>query len=228
MTIFVAAYLPIIINDPKAILTQIGTRLFPFDRGLVHDYIAGNVWGLYVLIMKYPVNLYTRYTTGEKVPLNFKPDDLDYYKKISLVLTVASLMPIIIKMFVSKRFKADIRVFCDYLALVNFIAFNFGFHVHEKAILMTYLPLVLGRGTKDTLTSLLGLVMTWSFLPLIPPTRGIETFAKHMLLGMQMSIYWRCGRAVETANKEAVGNVNWADWTFKWFFRFMVLFIIAV
>ena len=32
-----------------AVVKQIGSRLFPFDRGLVHDYMAANAWELYVI-----------------------------------------------------------------------------------------------------------------------------------------------------------------------------------
>lgn len=33
------------------------------------------------------------------------------------------------------------RNFCHYLALVNMLSFNFGYHVHEKAILLVTIPL---------------------------------------------------------------------------------------
>ena len=85
-------------------------------------------------------------------------------------------------MFRDKQFVTSGSRFCEYLTMVNFISFNFGFHVHEKAIFMAYLPLVLARGN-DRMVRLLGLVGTWSLFPLIPPTFGAETLAKHLVLG---------------------------------------------
>ena len=63
--------------------------------------------------------------------------------------------------------------FCKYLALVNFIAYNYGFHVHEKAILMVYIPLLISVLKNSSFVevqrvSLLGVVMVWSFAPLLP------------------------------------------------------------
>jgi hypothetical protein len=83
-------------------MKQILSRLFPFDRGLVHDYIAGNFWGLFVLVMKFPVNLYIRRVTGLKVALDFQPSDLSFYKKLSLGLTVLFLIPLVVKMIRTK------------------------------------------------------------------------------------------------------------------------------
>jgi len=37
-------------------LSQIVSRLFPFDRGLVHDYMAANVWELHIIFNKYVLN----------------------------------------------------------------------------------------------------------------------------------------------------------------------------
>lgn len=76
-----------------------------------------------------------------------------------------------------------------YLAAVNFCAFNFGYHVHEKAILMTYIPLASNiTSDKDKLRlKILGIVSLWTLLPLIPGKT--ESIVKHALLIMQIVIY---------------------------------------
>lgn len=64
------------------------------------------------------------------------------------------------------------RTFLFYLAACNFIVFNFGFHVHEKAILMTVIPLALevhsGSSNWTKLRFLLiKTIALWTLLPLL-------------------------------------------------------------
>ena len=46
------SFFPIIRQDPINILAQIGSRLFPFERGLVHSYMASNIWALYIVVLR--------------------------------------------------------------------------------------------------------------------------------------------------------------------------------
>lgn len=76
------------------------------------------------------------------------------------------------------------RTFIFYLAATNFVVFNFGFHVHEKAILMTVIPLALdinsGSGTWTKLRFLLlKTVAVWTLLPLLISPG--ETLVKHLI-----------------------------------------------
>ena len=83
--------------------------------------------------------------------------------------------------------------FCVYMALCNLIAFNFGFHVHEKAMLLVTIPLgidlVMGNKKSDTSIlrfKIIKLVLMWTLLPLIFTPR--ETFLKHSLFALDILI----------------------------------------
>jgi hypothetical protein len=99
----------------------------------VHDYMAANIWAFWVVLCKVQHKYY--HHEGR-----FKITDFDFYKQITMITTIVFLMPLIASML----FKINKDNFCKYLALVNMIAFNFGYHVHEKAILMVYIPLLIG------------------------------------------------------------------------------------
>ena len=77
-----ASFLPVIWKAPIPIITQIGTRLFPFERGLVHDYMASNFWAIYMIgyksVLALPI-LYQRFVTKVKTtPLSFKITDFAF------------------------------------------------------------------------------------------------------------------------------------------------------
>ena len=103
-----------------------------------------------------------------------------------------------------------------FLAIVNFVAFNFGFHVHEKALLMVYIPLLMGAKTDgDKLrVKFLGTVMMWTLLPLIPG--NIESAVKHLLFFLQLAIYRTCF------------TIKCTPWWCKLFYRTVVAVIIVI
>lgn len=85
-----------------------------------------------------------------------------------------------------KRIEA--QNFCQYLALVNMLSFNFGFHVHEKAIMLVTIPLGLAlfqhQQSKNPLViremmvdirrfKMLKLLMLWTYFPLIYTMRDL-------------------------------------------------------
>jgi alpha-1,3-glucosyltransferase len=77
------------------------------------------------------------------------------------------------------------KTFLFYLAACNFIVFNFGFHVHEKAILMTIIPLALDTHQGSTSWAklrfvLLKTIAVWTLLPLLISPG--ETLVKHLIL----------------------------------------------
>jgi hypothetical protein len=105
--------------------------------------MASNFWALYMIVYKIylaiPI-LYSRYVNKVKTELlTFKITDHSFYKKVSMIFTMVFMFPVIYKMILNMNTKN----FCKYLAIVSLVSYNFGYHVHEKAILMTYIPLLL-------------------------------------------------------------------------------------
>lgn len=97
------SFIPAIYRDPLPILNQIALRLFPFERGLVHDYMASNFWAIYMIGYKIKLAvpiLYERIVTKVKSkPLSFHITDFAYYKKLSMTTTVIFLLPLVAKMW---------------------------------------------------------------------------------------------------------------------------------
>ncbi|RPA87864.1 ALG6, ALG8 glycosyltransferase [Ascobolus immersus RN42] len=128
-------------------IPQVLSRLFPFSRGLTHAYWAPNVWAIYsfldrFLIMVAPklglhvdasaVNSVTRGLVGDSafaVLPNVTP-------RVTFVLTLAFQMMFLIKPFLYPTFDN----FLASLTLCGYGSFLFGWHVHEKAILLVLIP----------------------------------------------------------------------------------------
>ncbi|KAI8816632.1 glycosyl transferase [Fimicolochytrium jonesii] len=144
LTVFAASFSPFIHHLP-----QILSRLFPFKRGLCHAYWAPNFWALYagadrvlVLAAKLfrhprPPSLAspTRGLIGDTT-FTLLPAITPLH---TLLLTIATQLPVLYALW--KRPKKD--VFVDAVVMCGFGAYLFGWHVHEKAILIVLVPLSL-------------------------------------------------------------------------------------
>ncbi|KAK5135512.1 glycosyl transferase [Meristemomyces frigidus] len=128
-------------------MPQLLSRLFPFSRGLCHAYWAPNVWAMYsfsdrVLIYAAPyiklpinadaVNSVTRGLVGDTsfaVLPNVTP-------RVTFVLTLSAQMPALIKLFIRPTWDNFVAT----ITLCAYASFLFGWHVHEKAILLVIIP----------------------------------------------------------------------------------------
>ncbi|KAK0944709.1 glycosyl transferase [Friedmanniomyces endolithicus] len=128
-------------------IQQVFSRLFPFSRGLCHAYWAPNVWALYsfsdrVLIyaapyLKLPVNAeavnsVTRGLVGD-TSFAVLPD---ISPRTTFVMTLAAQIPALVKLFLRPTWDNFVAT----LTLCAYASFLFGWHVHEKAILLVIVP----------------------------------------------------------------------------------------
>ncbi|ORY33541.1 dolichyl pyrophosphate Glc1Man9GlcNAc2 alpha-1,3-glucosyltransferase [Rhizoclosmatium globosum] len=145
ISVFLVSFGPFIQHIP-----QVLSRLFPFKRGLCHAYWAPNFWALYSFADRVAIQglklagkgaelgevpSLTRGLVGNSVFAvlpNIEPIH-------TLILTVVFQLPSLYSLW--KRPTKD--AFVDSLVLCGFSSFLFGWHVHEKAILLVLIPLSL-------------------------------------------------------------------------------------
>ncbi|KAI9894763.1 MAG: glycosyl transferase [Vezdaea aestivalis] len=142
--IFAAAFGPFVYWNQ---MDQLLSRLFPFSRGLCHAYWAPNVWAMYswvdrVLIFVAPkiglavdrsaVNSVTRGLVGD-TSFAVLPE---VTAKTTFVLTLIFQVIPLIRLFQ----KPTWEMFIGAVTLCGYASFLFGWHVHEKAILLVIIP----------------------------------------------------------------------------------------
>lgn len=64
---FIVAFLPFVIKGGFEQVAQIFSRLFPFERGLIHDYWAPNFWAIYYFIDKLANILLARFIPSSNI-----------------------------------------------------------------------------------------------------------------------------------------------------------------
>jgi alpha-1,3-glucosyltransferase len=128
-------------------LEQLKSRLFPFARGLTHAYWAPNVWAIYsfvdrvaILLAPYlglsvdkdAVRSVTRGLVGDTA-FAVLPD---VTAGTCFALTLAFQVIALTKLWLTPTWET----FVGALTLCGYAAFLFGYHVHEKAILLVIIP----------------------------------------------------------------------------------------
>ncbi|XP_024117035.1 probable dolichyl pyrophosphate Glc1Man9GlcNAc2 alpha-1,3-glucosyltransferase [Oryzias melastigma] len=131
-------------------LPQVLSRLFPFKRGLCHAYWAPNAWALYNALDKVLATLGVRLKLLKEAELpqasmtgglvqEFQHSVLPSVSpSVTLVCTLLSILPALASIWRRPR---GARGFLRCLLLCALGSFMFGWHVHEKAILIAILPL---------------------------------------------------------------------------------------
>ena len=186
-------------------LPQLLSRLFPFKRGLTHAYWAPNIWALYNtadtiltrLVLSKSGSSLTRGLVGEGSHL-YLPS---VSPMVTLVCTLVAMLPgIIIGMRVN-RSSNPFLTFVTSLTLCGFASFLFGWHVHEKAILMVIIPFTLVAVEQPAVTpiyTLLSCVGVFSLFPLVNQLREVPIKICLLLLN-----YIFCLRPLQKCHSDA-------------------------
>ncbi|GAA5982832.1 hypothetical protein JCM5350_003002 [Sporobolomyces pararoseus] len=136
-------------------LQQIISRLFPFQRGLNHAYWAGNVWALVSaadrVLVKY---LVSRGVQIDSAALTSSSRGLigsttfgvlpNVSPSVTFLLTLVFISIYLMKLWFNPAYKK----FLDAVVLSAMTSFLWGWHVHEKAVLLFLVPLSL-TSTED-------------------------------------------------------------------------------
>ncbi|XP_056643004.1 probable dolichyl pyrophosphate Glc1Man9GlcNAc2 alpha-1,3-glucosyltransferase isoform X1 [Diorhabda sublineata] len=175
MGVFLITYFPFYDQLP-----QILSRLFPFKRGLCHAYWAPNFWAIYNTVDKIGFFLVSRFTneilttdtasmTGGLVQ-EFSHSLLpNITPTITMILTALFMLPPMIKLFLLDKHPTH---FLRCMVICAMTSFVFGWHVHEKAILMVIIPLsILSilNPTDAKIFLILSTVGHYSLFPLLFP-----------------------------------------------------------
>jgi len=139
-------------------LEQVLSRLFPFGRGLCHAYWAPNTWAVYntvdkVLVVagkmmgKLDSSVTVASMTGGLVQDITHTVLPNISPLATAIITQVSMVPALVKLWTSPN---SVTMFLRCLVLCAWSSFLFGWHVHEKAVLLIILPLaILALGSKQ-------------------------------------------------------------------------------
>ncbi|XP_030751587.1 probable dolichyl pyrophosphate Glc1Man9GlcNAc2 alpha-1,3-glucosyltransferase isoform X2 [Sitophilus oryzae] len=195
ISVFVASFGPFFADIP-----QVLSRLFPFKRGLCHAYWAPNFWALYNVADKSATVLFPKLNipirnssvatmTGGLVQ-EFTHTVLPNIVPITtLLLTVAFVLPATIKLFFMNKNATN---FLRCLVLCGLTAFLFGWHVHEKAILMVIIPLSILSIVEPTDAKIFLILSTtghYSLFPLLFPSSLLSIKVLLLVLYSSYSFY---------------------------------------
>ncbi|XP_035891146.1 probable dolichyl pyrophosphate Glc1Man9GlcNAc2 alpha-1,3-glucosyltransferase [Anopheles stephensi] len=158
-------------------IPQVLSRLFPFTRGLTHAYWAPNFWALYNTADKALAVALGKVAKGSStggLVQTFEHTVLpSITPAVTFALTGVFMVPILLKLWTLKSTASHValgRSFVRAIVLCGCTSFLFGWHVHEKAILMVLIPLTLlaiGNQNDARWTIFLGVVAHYSLFPLL-------------------------------------------------------------
>ncbi|XP_025208473.1 probable dolichyl pyrophosphate Glc1Man9GlcNAc2 alpha-1,3-glucosyltransferase [Melanaphis sacchari] len=197
--VFSISFGPFIFNGQ---ILQVFNQLFPFKRGLSHAYWAPNFWALYntadigakITYKDYDLiknNNSASMTRGlvQEFEHTVFPS---ITPQITFILTIIFMLPCLYKLWKFNRNPID---FVRCLVLCGLTSFMFGWHVHEKALLLAVIPLTIlvFTSTNDcSMFTMLSTISTYSVFPLL--FKPFEFITKSLLLLVNVSFLYNTGK----------------------------------
>lgn len=142
--VFAVAFGPFVYWDQ---LDQLKARLFPFSRGLCHAYWAPNVWAIYSFVDRLLI------LAAPYLKINVDPTALQSVTRGLVGDTAFAVLPTIkpsqcfgltlafqVLALTRLWLKPTWDMFVGALTMCGYASFLFGWHVHEKAILLVIIP----------------------------------------------------------------------------------------
>lgn len=187
VAVFAVAFVPFARHLP-----QLLTRLFPFSRGLTHAYWAPNMWALYSFLDRVLIQMYrhlpgfrlalqrlvgaditTRLAAGlEVLALATRGivGDVAFAvlptvtPKVTFILTLFYMVLALIPLAISPTYPR----FLGAMTLCGYALFLFGWHVHEKAVLVVIWPFTFLAARDRALLKPFFLLVAAGFVLLFP------------------------------------------------------------
>lgn len=172
------------------VVPDLASRLFPFNRGLTHAYWAPNFWAVYSFADRLLIQVYQRIPIA-RVPLrkifHFNASallkksllgsstrgivgDVEFHilpaitPHLTFMLTLFYQLMSLIPLFLHPTFER----FVGALTLCGYASFLFGWHVHEKAVLIVIFPISFLVPRDKRLLSQYTLLVACGYVSLFP------------------------------------------------------------
>lgn len=199
-------------KTPLQILIQIKSRLFPFHRGLTHSYWAPNFWALYNMLDKIISTLLRK--KGEIASLTGGVVGIDQGSHIILpkitpnltMILCLSISFLIVSLLNLKKSKSSKWItFLRSCFHSSMCFFMFGWHVHEKAIVTSMIPLILlnafsNQQSYSHLDFCFQLIATYSLFPLL--FRIQELLSRNILFIGYFLFMYQCIPKIQSSSKK--------------------------
>ncbi|XP_031627816.1 probable dolichyl pyrophosphate Glc1Man9GlcNAc2 alpha-1,3-glucosyltransferase [Contarinia nasturtii] len=154
-------------------MPQVLSRLFPFKRGLCHAYWAPNFWAIYNIVDKAASiglgSASNSSNTGGLVQ-EYSHEVLPVIQPhTTFIITIVAMIPCIMKIAFGAYNKSTSKFdFIRGIVICGCTSFLFGWHVHEKAILMAVIPLSILMTINESEYKHMGFLSIVSYFSLFP------------------------------------------------------------